>query len=726
MITRQLKVEIDREQVLRQIDCYKESDLYEEVAQEYEEILEEMYSLCEPVFLMEKGEVGPELAREDLPEGTPVLFVISSIGKGISEYSTRAFAMGDYLKGMLSDAMADSALFSLEKEFAPLLKDACANYQMGIKKRLEAPHDIPMEAQRIVWEKTNAYNLCGIGISTGYMLDPVKSNAVIYVLTDEPEVFRHQHDCRNCDRFDCKLRNIPDIPVKVIDDKKTFLINIKEKQSILEALNTVDASFGAVCGGAGKCGKCKIQLLKGYLPKTEADSACFTKEELDMGMRLSCRAFPTEPLEISLKFQGEESFQILAGDTEPVNRNNEELQDFGIAVDIGTTTIAMQLISLKTGRCHAVQTGLNHQRRYGADVIARIKASTEGKAEALRNSIRVDLQDGFKELIKKAGVLPEDVKEVVIAGNTTMGHLLMGYPCESLGVFPFTPVNIHSIQADYEAVFDTKFLSAQVRLLPGISAFVGADITAGIYECEMHRTKEYTLFIDLGTNGEIVLGNAEKMLATSTAAGPAFEGGNILWGVGSIEGAICSAKDVNGEMKIQTIGDKFPVGICGTGVLELIAELTKAEIIDETGCLAEEYFEDGYPVAVTTSGETITLTQKDVREVQLAKAAVRAGIETLLLRYGIEKEQVSRVFIAGGFGVRVDCKKAIEIGMFAKEFHEKIKAVGNTSLSGAVKALRQKKWEEIEKLAEGVKEINLSADKDFNRFYMDCMYFEEE
>ena len=166
MITRNIKVTIDMEYVLRKIDCYEDSPIYEEVVEEYNEILEEMYSLCEPVFLMEKSMLGSELAEEGLPEGTEVFMVIYSIGKGMSDYSTTSFAKGDYLKGILADAMADSALFSMEKEFEPLLKEACANHQRGISKRLAVPSDISVKVQKAVWEITRAQELCGIGITS--------------------------------------------------------------------------------------------------------------------------------------------------------------------------------------------------------------------------------------------------------------------------------------------------------------------------------------------------------------------------------------------------------------------------------------------------------------------------------------------------------------------------------------------------------------------------------
>lgn len=728
MITRDLEFEINRDEVLRQIDCYEDSDLYEEIIEEYEEILDEIKSLCEPVFLMEYGKIGPELASDELLEGTPVLMVLYSIGEKVSEYSTEAFRRGDYLKGMLSDAMADSALFSLEKSFTPYLKEACAAHHMGIRRRLEAPQDVSMTAQKIVFEKTRAKELCGMGLSTGYMLDPLKSNAVLYVLTKDREVFMHQHNCRNCDRYDCKMRNIPDVPVKVVKGSQIGTIMVKERQSILDALMERDASFTAVCGGKGKCGKCKIRVLDGYLPVTSFDEACFTESEQKKGMRLACKAFPAEPLQIELCFKSESDFMVVSdyeesseGGTSAIERED----DLGIAIDIGTTTIAVQLLSLKTGEKILTHTTINHQRNMGADVISRIKASTEGKKEELRVSVRRDLSEGVRHVVQEAGILPEKVKKIAIAGNTTMVHLLMGYNCKSLGVYPFTPVNIALIEDTYEKIIGDDFLSAEVRIMPGISTFVGGDIVAGLYACDIDRKEACSLLIDLGTNGEIALGNCRKIMATSTAAGPAFEGGNITWGVGSIEGAIAGVTIENGAAVVRTIGDKKPTGICGTGVVESVAELIKAELVDETGCLDDDYFDDGYPLAVMEDGTKIVLTQQDIREIQLAKAAVRAGVETLFLRYGISKEEVDHVYLAGGFGFKLDCQKAIEIGMIPEEFSGKIEAIGNSSLGGAVKCLLQEDgWERASAIGSRSEEINLSADKDFNQFYMDYMFFE--
>lgn len=737
MLIRDLKINISRSEVFRQVDCYEDSAVYGDVLRTYEEIEESIYELCESVFLVEKGVIEQEYACDALPAGTEVLFALCSIGEKISRYSKKAFEEGEYLKGMLADAMADSALFSLEKAITPYLKEFCASAGMGIARRVEAPKDIPIELQKIIWEKTQADKLCGIGITSGYMLDPVKTSALIYVLTNDEEVFAHQHDCKTCDRLDCKMRKVPDVPVTVIDGTHKFAIRVKEGKSLLEALMAVNPLFASVCGGTGTCGKCKVQVVKGALSVTASDEVCFTKAELEAGMRLACRAYPVEELEIHLVFQTEEHFEILGGLEETDKLlcesdkalmieecdNEHRSETFGIAVDLGTTTIAMQLLSLQTGKVHGVYTCVNHQRRFGADVISRIKASTEGNKEELRKSIQDDLKQGFREVIKKASALPTQITEIVIAGNTTMGHLLMGYDCNTLGVFPFTPVNIRLIETSYQTILEDDFLNARVKILPGISAFIGADITSGIYSCNMHKSQEYSLLIDLGTNGEIVLGNADRLFATSTAAGPAFEGGNIKWGIGSVEGAISSAVLVNGRLEVQTIGGKPPIGICGTGVLEIAAELVKAGLINHTGLLDEEYFEEKCFVTQSKKAESIVLTQKDIREFQLAKAAIRAGVEAIIRKCGIQKEDMAHVYLAGGFGVKLNSKKAIAIGLLPKEFDSKIEAVGNSSLQGAIKILLEGAFEELEKIVLKTEEINLATEKDFNQLYLENMYF---
>lgn len=718
-----LKFKIQKESVLKAMDCYEDSPVYEEVVDTYEEIYEDMMSLVEPVGILGFGTLPEAVATEKYKAGTPVVYMVMSIGNGIKEESTKAFQEGDYVKGMLTDAMADDALFSMEEQVLVRLKEVCREHNVGVLARLEAPHDISMESQKAAWEHLELKRRFGIDISTGFMFDPVKTSCQVFILTEDADSFKAQHDCRKCPNIHCRLRNIPDTEVVVHRGAETKTILVKEGESLLDAFIRQEIYISAPCGGKGRCGKCGIQVLNGNTWISDEDKKIYSEEELDAGWRLSCCLYPTEELEVSVS-QSDESLFEAVGETENTEESGTEESFYHVAVDIGTTTIAMSLTGGESGKVFHTVTSVNSQRAYGADVISRIQASVDGKKEVLKNSIQKDLQDSMDKLLKETGVSGEDVGKIVIGGNTTMGHLLMGYDCDTLGVFPFTPVNIDFIKGTEGILGTDRFGKKEVILLPGISTYVGGDIVSGMYAYDFTEKEDVCMFIDLGTNGEMGIGNKEKILVTSTAAGPAFEGGNITWGMGSVPGAICSVKLEGTEAEVKTIRDEAPQGICGTGVVETAAELVREEIVDETGALDEDYFDDGFPLAKTPDGKEIVFTQKDVREIQLAKAAVRAGVETLLLRYGIKKEEVSKVYLAGGFGYKLNTDKAIAIGMIPEEWADRIVAVGNSSLSGACKYLKDENGDKtIEKLVSISEEINLSADKEFNEFYMNEMFF---
>lgn len=711
--------------VLKAMDCYEDSPVYEEVVDEYHEICDEMLNMAEPVGILGFAKLPKSIETMKYKEGTPVIYAVLSIGDDIKKCSTKAFKEGDYVKGMLCDAIADDILFSLEGQMLEKLQEICREHKKGILQRLEAPHDISMESQREAWEYLELKKRFGIDISSGFMFDPVKTSCQVFILTEDEKVFKAQHDCRKCSNVNCKLRNIPKTEIEVCRESQSHRILLEEGESLMNALIREGYYMSAPCGGKGRCGKCGIQVLEGEAPVSHEDEKRFSTQELENGWRLSCRLYPAEDLKIAFTLNDESRFEILSDCKNEETDTVFEENGYDIAVDIGTTTIAMELLGKDSGRNLHTVTCINSQRAYGADVISRIQASVDGKKEELQNSIRQDLLKGIRQLTKEAGISLKKVERVAIAGNTTMGHLLMGYDCDTLGVYPFEPVNIDFIKGAFGELLGSEECDAKVELLPGISAYVGGDIASGLYACGFDKSEEICLLVDLGTNGEMALGNKDRILVTSTAAGPAFEGGNITWGTGSVAGAICSVKIQDREASVKTIQNKPPVGICGTGVVETAVELVKAGIVEETGLMDEDYFDDGFPLARTDDGRTIVFTRKDVREIQLAKAAIRAGAETLMLRYGVKKEQIARVYLAGGFGYKLDKDKAIAIGMFPAEFRDRIETVGNSSLSGAAAYLKNSDGEEVlNQLIEASSEINLSADKDFNKFYMDYMMFE--
>ena len=495
--------------------------------------------------------------------------------------------------------------------------------------------------------------------------------------------------------------------------------------SLMEAMRAHGIYISASCGGRGTCGKCIVQVLEGCLEITAYDEAKLSEQELLEGYRLACKAFPRERCTLRMVTGDETDFEVIADGLQTAFPEDSEIQEnFGIAIDVGTTTIAISLVGVTSSKVRYTYTATNKQRAYGADVITRMKASMDGNGEALRASIQTDLLEGITEILSVTGLSKERIERVAIAGNTTMGHLLLGYPCTSLGSYPFTPVNINTLTLPFPEVLGSSYLMVPVTVLPGISTFVGGDIVAGLLSCSFDQRESISILIDLGTNGEMAIGNKNKILVTSTAAGPAFEGGNISCGIGSVAGAISSVLINREDITIDTIAHKPPIGICGTGVLELVSELVRCELVDDTGLLCEPYFDDGYRLATDLEGKAITLTQRDIREIQMAKSAVRAGLEILIRRYGINFEEVETVYLAGGFGYKLNLEKAVHIGLLPPELAGKTIAIGNSSLKGAIRYLcDQTSAKRMEDIIYVSNEIALSNDEDFNKLYLEYMGF---
>lgn len=490
--------------------------------------------------------------------------------------------------------------------------------------------------------------------------------------------------------------------LRVISGAQLSEYEFEEGESVLSILQRNNRKFDAPCGGNGTCKKCRV------------------RESGRKEWSLACRMFPKEDLTIELPKRQDE-FSIVS------DRKGTEYESgrdgYGIAIDIGTTTIVISLEGQPDSGICQPEAILNEQRIYGADVISRIKASNEGKSAELCQLIRSGLTDGIRSLLRRCLVPPQEIRQIAIAGNTTMIHLLLEYPCDKLGEYPFTPYSLSPESCGADALFDLPGLTCEVLVFPGISAFVGGDIVAGLYAEEIAQREKTMLFLDLGTNGEMAIGNGKRLIVTSAAAGPAFEGGKITWGTGSIAGAV-SGFSLSEPGGVVTIGGERPCGICGSGVVEIMAELIEHGIVDETGLLADEYFEDGFPVAETESGEAIVFTQKDIRELQMAKGAIRAGLEILAAKWGTDIRNIDEIIIAGGFGFHLNLKKACRIGLLPLECMGKMRAVGNTSLAGARKVLSAGGiGDDIYRILEIAEEVNLAKEEEFQEIYMNQMYF---
>lgn len=467
-----------------------------------------------------------------------------------------------------------------------------------------------------------------------------------------------------------------------------------------------------------------IEITKGYMfypIKTLGYILELTEDKETFQMQHDCRKCNNLQCKMRGKLFLEEentSFSVVVNGRQ--REENESLQPpYRIAIDLGTTTIAMELLVGEKAVPVKTYTAMNSCRAYGVDVITRIQNANSGGLKILQKCSQKDLLQGIQALCDEAEISVKDIEKIGIAGNTTVTQILLGQSLEGLAAYPFEPATREIQQLSFLQVFGSQEGNAEVILFPAISGFVGGDIVAGLFQCGFLNRKRPALLIDMGTNGEMVVGFEKELLCTSVAAGPAFEGGRLRWGIGSVSGAISEFELYKNAGEIKTIHEKSPIGICGTGMVEILSELKDAHLIDKEGKLSEPYFSEGYPVANTEKGEKICVYQQDIRELQLAKAAIGAGIELLLKYYGKTYREIPDVYIAGGFGYRMNVRKAVNIGVFPREFLGKIKVVGNTSLAGVESFLRDENAEgRLKEIVASSKELVLANTEEFEEVYL--------
>jgi uncharacterized 2Fe-2S/4Fe-4S cluster protein (DUF4445 family) len=448
-------------------------------------------------------------------------------------------------------------------------------------------------------------------------------------------------------------------------------------------------------------------VLSGTLPVTSDDQRLLSPAELAEGWRLSCRAQVGGNLKLELA-QWEAA---ILGDDSMFSFTPR--QGLGVAVDLGTTTLVGQLVDLQTGNVLSVRTALNAQAQHGADIMSRIDFAVAGGQNRLETLIREQIGELIQKLFVDASRV-EEVKDVVVVGNTVMHHLFCGVSVEPLSHYPFEPVNdgLQSFPAD-ELGWQLK---APVRFLPCLGGFVGSDILAGVLATELHKSDVLVALIDLGTNGEIIVGNRERMLCASTAAGPAFEGARISMGMRAATGAISEVTWREGRFHCRVLGNVAPRGICGSGLVDAVAVGLDRHVIQRTG-----KFVDGQTLALLPP---VALSQKDVRELQLAKGAIAAGFRILLQRWGAGADDVSRVYLAGAFGNYISRASARRIGLLNFP-PEKVEPAGNTALRGAKLALfglGDPDGSCVE-LRQRVQHCSLNEDEQFQEIYVEEMAF---
>lgn len=600
------------------------------------------------------------------------------------------------------------------------------------------------------------------------------------------------------------------------------IIKVPVGTTLLSAIEKTDILLSAVCGGRGKCGKCKVKICQTDIPYSSNEQISLTAKEINNNIHLACQVMLDKDLEIeilsdelyepvndldyvtfseneidrhlrkiylelippnldnplddvinieksifnsqnlkSLKIplsllqnlstflrKNDYKITVVLNDSQVLNIESGDTTQrcFGLAFDLGTTTIGGILVDLNTGKDLAFYSITNPQYIYGADVISRINYSINEPVglSKLQKLVIEAFNKIIEKLTQRADVSYREIYEMSVAGNTIMNHIFLGVNPQYIGEAPYIPTYRKGQTSTADELGMTLLPKAPVMTLPNISGYVGGDITGFILAHNLHKKDKVTLGIDIGTNGEIVLGSQKSLVCCSAAAGPAFEGGHISCGMRATIGAIERVVFDEEAIFCQVIGKVEPKGVCGTGLIDLLAEMLRFGLVSSTGKIYEpdEIKQDWYrskimknenstgfilvPAQETANKEPIVIKQKDIRELQLAKAAIAAGINILIQELNISEQDIEQVVIAGAFGTYINKYNAQFVGLIPKNISpEKISFVGNAASAGAKKfLLSENARREAQKIVEFTRYIELSMRDDFQKEYTEAMFFD--
>ncbi len=484
-------------------------------------------------------------------------------------------------------------------------------------------------------------------------------------------------------------------------EKENLIFTAREGMTLLEAEIQAGLVPDAPCGGRGKCGKCRV------LADSRKVLACQTRIDHDMTV-------DTDLVDqVQILIEGCDRHVALSVKNLPPDLENPLLA----AVDLGSTSIVGYLLDGKTGERLSVKSMLNPQRQYGADVVMRSNYAMENGMDILSGCVRRAISGMLREMAAECGRSAEDIVRIAMVGNSCMHHLFLEIPVDSLVLAPYTPKVKEAVAVKASDLQIMVHPEAMVYWLPNIGGFVGADTVGCILSSGLEKKERMTLLVDIGTNGEIVLGNKEGMIACSTAAGPAFEGARITCGMRGSQGAIDHVYIRDGQIRFHVIGNQVPVGICGSGLLDAVAVMLDLGLIDESGRMEETcYFTPN-----------VFICQKDVRELQLAKAAIAAGIRILLSHKGVAMEDVGEVLLAGAFGNYLNPVSACRIGLLPPELSHCVVPVGNAAGTGAqIAAVNEEEYERSSVLARETEFVELAHLAEFQDIYVEELEFPEK
>ena len=506
--------------------------------------------------------------------------------------------------------------------------------------------------------------------------------------------------------------------------------------TILEHAQVLGVEIASECGGLGTCGRCVVRVDKGGAALGER-TAAEKKHSLAEDERLACQARVVDPeanVRLFVKdfgnysiladtlqdhvelqpFVRHESGRVIHGDVGDVGPHRGEL--YGLAIDVGTTTVVTQIVDLEDGRHLATLSRKNPQISYGNDVISRIGFTMEheGGLRQLQKSVVGGLNEDLEAYAEENGEFRDRVYDVVVVGNSTMRNILFGQPVRTLGVIPYEAENPDSINTNARQIGLNVNPSCRIYGPALIGGHAGADALADIMACGMYHDEEVSMLIDIGTNGEVAIGNRERLMTASCAAGGAYEGATIRCGCGAIDGAIKNIWFHDEHVDFETIGDSPAVGICGSGLIDLLAELLRSGRMSRKAKIEEDF-------AVNAG---IFLTQEDIYQLITAKAGLRADQDMLMRYYGVELEEIEKIYLAGGFGNYINAENAVAIGLMPPAA-DKIVRIGNAALAGArAMLLSREVREQSEEIAGAVEHARPNErEADFPYLVAERMYF---
>ena len=688
-----LECEYDSKKIMTLMQCNKSSDAYPlflEVFSKFEKNIKKEIQVIAYVHIEEE-----------------TVYCLLTMGKYLENYVNKLFSQGNYLEAMIHNEIGDQIIFRGTEKLYKILEKKIEGFGFLSKRYEPGTGTTSINAMYKIYSKIQKHHKTAVEITEQGMLFPVKSIAYYYKINKQKSDLYQDRDCNDCNKMECKHRQYR---IRIKRGKETRQLTANHGSNMMEILRDAKILVSTHCNGKGTCGKCKVKCIEGNLDYTKIEHAYLSEKEKANRIILACCHKIESDLTLEIH-ENQPSYTNIEGRFFlEKNQQKSDLSGYAIGIDLGTTTIVMSLVNLHEDKEVKQLRILNPQRAYGSDVISRIAYNNKNTYNHLGKGINQTIQTGINQLLVENNILEKDIVSVTVAANTAMTYFLLGIPSEGLAIAPY---KVYSFK--YKKYKIDKY---KINVFPWISAFVGGDILAGLYAIREEERQKTSIYIDIGTNGEIVLFHKGAFYCASAAAGPAFEGANIRHGMGSVAGAISHVKIQEGmetySYDYETIQGKRPIGLCGSGIIDLIAELIKIKVIDETG-----YMEKAIPIY-----NEIELLPVDVRQVQLAKAAIAAGIDTLMATHSLKDNDIENVYIAGGFGSGLNIDSIGVIGLLSGLDLNKVKVLGNMALAGTIKfAQKDKPWLEINRILGKCTYVELSNNRFFNQFYIEHMTF---